>query len=720
MTAPGWGNASNVRTGAGTVVRLQRLLLALLLHWTVAGMFVIQHLLRRIDDLTQEFGHRSLPAEVYLASERTEARFIILVFSVTWIAGALGIWLAGRNLSRHLAEREATDRALRESEDKYRTLVERALDGIIIIQDGIVTYANQRMADLNGSTLAELVGTPYLDHVFPSEVQRLTETYRRRVAGEPVPHTYETVLRRKDGAAVPAELSAALITYRGRPADLVIVRDTTERKHAEQVIQESEERYRALFEAESDAIVLIDNATGRILEANSAVDQLYGYEHDELLTLRNTDLSAEPAQTERVTKETPVCPDRIVAIPLRHHRRKDGTVFPVEITGRFFTLRGRALHLAAIRDITERIASQHALETSERNYRLLYHQMLDGYVRVAMDGPILECNEAYAALTGYSREELSHLSYIDLTPESWREMERKIVEEEILPRGSSRLYEKEYRRKDGSLVPIELLVHLERDAGGAPASMSAVVRDISARKKTEEELRRSNADLAQFATVVSHDLQEPLRMVASYTTLLEQRYGDRLDDDGRTFIRFAVDGARRLHRLIEDLLTFSRLSTRGQAFEPVPLDEVVAAARENLSLAIAESDARIEAETLPTVLGDRSQLIQLFQNLIANAVKFHAPGVQPRIEIGTRNLAQDGGIFTFFVRDNGIGIDPKHFDRIFVIFQRLHGEDAFPGTGLGLAVCKKIAERHGGTIRVESEPGKGTTFILSLPDGAQA
>jgi light-regulated signal transduction histidine kinase (bacteriophytochrome) len=229
------------------------------------------------------------------------------------------------------------------------------------------------------------------------------------------------------------------------------------------------------------------------------------------------------------------------------------------------------------------------------------------------------------------------------------------------------------------------------------------------------ELAASNQELEEFAYVASHDLQEPLRMVASFTQLLAKRYRGKLDADADEFIGFAVDGARRMQQLINDLLTFSRVGTRGKPFAPTDCNVVLEHALTNLGPALAESGGVVNHDPLPTVLGDEVQLLQLFQNLLANAIKFHGPG-PPRIQV---NAARQGRDWVFAIRDDGIGIAPGHQERIFKIFQRLHTRAEYPGTGLGLALCKKIVERHRGRIWVESETGKGSTFYFSIPGGEE-
>jgi len=225
------------------------------------------------------------------------------------------------------------------------------------------------------------------------------------------------------------------------------------------------------------------------------------------------------------------------------------------------------------------------------------------------------------------------------------------------------------------------------------------------------DLARSNAELEQFAYVASHDLQEPLRMVASFSQLLAKRYQGKLDKDADDFIAFAVDGATRMQQLINDLLAYSRVGTRGKPPAPTDLSEVLSNAEANLHEAIKESKAEVTYSPLPIVDGDQVQLTQLLQNLLANAIKFRSQE-PPRIQVSAQ--AQDGD-WLVSVQDNGIGIAKEHQERIFAIFQRLHARDEYPGTGIGLALCKKIVERHGGRIWVESAPGQGTTFYFNLP-----
>jgi PAS domain S-box-containing protein len=276
------------------------------------------------------------------------------------------------------------------------------------------------------------------------------------------------------------------------------------------------------------------------------------------------------------------------------------------------------------------------------------------------------------------------------------------------------------RRKDGSEFPIEIMLSPRESPEGF--LVTAAIRDISVRKeaeevlrKTLEELRRSNEELGRFAYIASHDLQEPLRMVASYLQLLSKRYKGKLDSDADDFIAFAVDGATRMQQLIQGLLAYSRVATKAKELLAVSSEEALRRALANLRDAMEESGAVVTHDPLPNVLADEVQLLQLFQNLIGNAIKFRRPGV-PQVHISAAKC--DAGKWTFSVRDNGLGIDSQYFERIFGLFQRLHKREEFAGTGIGLAICRKIVERHGGRITVESRLGQGSTFGFALEGSA--
>jgi light-regulated signal transduction histidine kinase (bacteriophytochrome) len=238
-----------------------------------------------------------------------------------------------------------------------------------------------------------------------------------------------------------------------------------------------------------------------------------------------------------------------------------------------------------------------------------------------------------------------------------------------------------------------------------------IIRDITEQREAEEALKRSNAELQQFAYVASHDLQEPLRMVTAYLSLLEKNYADSFDSRARQYMDFAFEGGLRARDLIRDLLEFSRVDTQGRPFHRTDMEGVVGQVLKNLTVQIKEDEASITRDRLPTIMADDLQMVQVMQNLVSNAIKFHGEE-SPKVHI---SCEEGGKEWVFSVRDNGIGIDPQFRDRLFVLFQRLHPREEYDGTGIGLAVTKKIVERHGGRIWLESELGKGTVFYFTMP-----
>ncbi len=404
--------------------------------------------------------------------------------------------------------------------------------------------------------------------------------------------------------------------------------------------------------------------------------------------------------------------------------RRDGSGFPIELMLSPLDSAEGILVTAAIRDISLRKNAEKYLAQMEGRYRGLLEAAPDAMVVVNQAGDIVLLNLQAEKQFGYRRDELLGQKVKNIIPEGFAE--RLIADglrsaEDALAQRIGTGIELIARRKDGSEFPIELMLSPLDSAGGI--LVTAAIRDITVRKDAEkalahkvEELSRSNEELGQFAYIASHDLQEPLRMVASYTQLLSRRYTGKLDADADEFIAFAVDGANRMQRLIQDLLTYSRVGTKANHLRNISSEDALQRAQINLQRSIEDSGALVTHDPLPAVMADETQLIQLFQNLIGNAIKYQAPGT-PRVHI---SVTENGGdSWTFSVRDNGLGIDPKYFERIFGMFQRLHKRDEFDGTGIGLAICKKIVERHGGNISVESALGEGSNFRFALLAGTE-
>lgn len=360
---------------------------------------------------------------------------------------------------------------------------------------------------------------------------------------------------------------------------------------------------------------------------------------------------------------------------------------------------------------------------SEQNLRLVIEASPSGMIMVDSEGLIVLVNSQIEKQFGYSREELLGLPIEVLVPDAARQrhkQDRSAYTERPVTRSMGTGRELFGLRKDGSQIPVEIgLNPLESE--GRTFILASVI-DITQRRETEAllktkifELERSNNDLQQFAYVSSHDLQEPLRVISNFTQLLSRRYRGQLDEKADQYIDFVVDATKRMQGLINDLLAYSRVETRVHEFEKTSCLEALENAKSNLKVVIEETNTSISCDSLPEIRADSTQLSQLFQNLLANAIKFRSDKT-PEINIWAE---EKDFYWDFFVKDNGKGFDMKYAERVFIIFQRLHAHDAYPGSGIGLAICKRIIERHGGTICVESSEGLGTTFSFSLPKGSK-
>jgi PAS domain S-box-containing protein len=522
---------------------------------------------------------------------------------------------------------------------------------------------------------------------------------------------------RKDGTEVFVEASVSLITgITGEPSGFRgIVRDITERKQVDEVIKESEAQYRDLVERAGIAIV-IDDMEGNFAYFNDRYAEMFGYSMEEMRD-QTIESTTHPDDVERILgfhhgriKGEDV-PSRFEVRGLR----KDGSVFHLELDVGSLEKDGIAIGTRTyLWDISERVLARELLQQSEANYRGIFDGVQDAILVESLDGEIFDANPRACEIFGWSREEMLTKTVSDLVPEGQLAViPSEITETDLLDHPIETIN----MRANGEIFPVEFTTRIQTIGG--ETVMLIVLRDITERKRVEESLEqykqdliRSNKDLELFAYAISHDLQEPLRMVASYVELIEKRYKDQLDAEAEEFIDFAVDGAHRMQGMIQGLLELSRVDTRGKPLTPTDTQNVLEQVSANLQVAIETSGLIITHDPLPTVDADEAQLIQLFQNLIGNALKFKGED-KPNVHIKAERTEQG---WLFSVRDNGIGLDLEHADRIFLIFQRLHTLEEYPGSGMGLAICKRIVERHGGRIWVESEPGEGATFYFTLPE----
>lgn len=390
--------------------------------------------------------------------------------------------------------------------------------------------------------------------------------------------------------------------------------------------------------------------------------------------------------------------------------------------GLYRRLERAALHIehgnAALRgEIEDRKAAEAAAQRSEERYRTILDTIQEGYFEVDLAGNFVFWNESLAQLLGYRSERLSGLNYRAYTRDPHSAAVFETFSQVYRTGQPVDAFGWEIVRPDGSRRYAEASAGPMRGERGEITGFRGIVRDVTARRTAEErleskslELARSTDELRQFASIASNDLQEPLRVVARYTRLLARKYAGELDDEADLFLRQTNDGVQRMQRLIRDLLDYTRIHTHGRPFEPVGLDDALERALTGLRTAIQESGASITSDSLPEVEADPSQMVQVFRNLIANAIQFRGDRA-PDIHVGANRRA---GEWLISIRDNGLGVEPENRGRIFRIFQRLHTGEAHEGTGIGLAICRRIVERHGGRIWLEPSPGQGATFVFTL------
>jgi PAS domain S-box-containing protein len=465
----------------------------------------------------------------------------------------------------------------------------------------------------------------------------------------------------------------------------------------------SDEIVRLAVETFSTGMIVTD-AGGRIVLVNGAVERLFGYHREELVG-KQVELFA---------------PASIAADGDLYILRKDGVELPVEIQANPICTSDGTMVLSAVVDISERRRTEAALHRyaeREQLFVAVVQSSDDAIVTKTLDGVITSWNQAAERLFGFSAQEAVGKSIDIIVPDELRDEVRMILDrigkdEKVDHHDTIRI------RKDGHRIDVSLSVSPVKSPTGHIVGAAKVARDITVKKRDQqalamrsEELQRSNADLEQFAYVASHDLQEPLRMVSTYTQLLSEHYAGTLDEKARKYMNYSLDGSRRMLQLIKDLLAYSRVGTEGKTLGPISSKIVVKNVLDGLKIAIEESHAKIVCGNLPPVDADKVQLAQVFQNLVGNALKFRGERL-PHIRIGAEQ-SNDG--WTFRVEDNGIGIDQQYSEVVFQMFQRLHERDRYHGSGIGLAITKKIVERHGGRIWFESEPGKGCTFYFTMP-----
>jgi len=470
-------------------------------------------------------------------------------------------------------------------------------------------------------------------------------------------------------------------------------------------------RLQTILKMASDGVHIVDRE-GLLLEANEAFLAMLGYDADAIGRLRVADWDIQDPWPEIKSRIGALIATRSKMVFETRHRRRDGTFIDVEINASGIEIDGKGCLCAASRDITARKRAEQLLR--DRDYLLTESQQIAhvGSWHYKLSGEMAWSDETYRI---YRVSPDSFTPTVETLTQLIHPNDRQAMQDWIaacLAGEQPGPLEYAITTPDGGVRILSGCGELRYDAEQRPSHMLGVVLDITERKALEQELKRSNAELEQFAYVASHDLRSPLRAVISYLSLIERELGPGLTADLAEFLGFAIGGARRMDALIIGLLDYSRTGRKGQAFEPVPLAEAIADSLQNLVVQIEDARAGVTiGEALPTVMGDRMELVRLFQNLIGNALKYRSAERAPQVSIDCR---ANGTEWVIAVRDNGIGIAPADYERCFGIFQRLVSQEQYEGTGIGLAVCKKIVEHHGGRIWIESELGRGSSFFLTL------
>jgi PAS domain S-box-containing protein len=618
----------------------------------------------------------------------------------------------------------------RASEARFHRTFELANIGVAYVAlDRRFISVNRRLCEILGYSEEELLRLRGRDISHPDELDAINAQRPQLHAGEIPCIRLEKRYLRKDRSVVWVAVTIVLERdAAGKPLyEIAIYDDITARKTAEAAVLESEARWRSIVDSANDGILVYDRHL-TIVDCNAAAERILGLPADKLIgkpgftsLLPCVEEDGSPLSPENRPTRRTVRAGKPLAGVIVGAKREDGSVTWLLANTGFLRYPGEESYygmVSTISDITALRRAEAAVRDSEALFRASFELASSGIAHVDLDGRFMRVNRRLTEILGYAENELigrsvKEVSYVE--DRNLTDGQRARVRAGEL---ESVRFEKRYVRKDGRMVWVNLGVALVRDRSGTPQYEIAMFDDITERKQAEaalseahEDLKRSNSELEQFAYVASHDLQEPLRMVSSYTQLLGRRYGERLDADAKEFMAYIVDGAMRMKQLIEDLLAYSRVGTKSKDFRPVEVEKPLRRAIANLRAAIEESGASVTYDPLPTLPADEVQLAQLFQNLMGNALKFRSQSV-PRIHIGVQEKEDS---FEFAVRDNGIGIEPQYFERIFMVFQRLHNKGEYPGTGIGLAICKKVVERHGGHIRVESRPGEGSAFIFTLP-----
>lgn len=560
---------------------------------------------------------------------------------------------------------------------------------------------------IQGKMLHEVVSEDVYDILLPYYKRALNgESFffeRRPEHTGQILHSYANPIKDQEGRVI---------------AGLMSTQNVTNVEQTRQQLEESQAQFSGIVHLAADAIISIDEQQ-TITLFNKAAENMFGWTVDEvvgqpieiLLPDRYVERHKSHINSFRSGSATKYMGER----QRLYGKRKNESEFPIEASISRIEMKDSITFTVIIKDITEHLQQIDYLDFMQARFRAIFNNAFQLIGFMNPEGILLEVNETALVFADIREEDVVGKPFWET---KWWSLSLDIQEKlrdsiQKAATGEFVRYEVDVVGKDDAVITIDFSIKPVFDANDKVIQLIPEGRNITDMVLLREELERSNNELQNFAYIASHDLQEPLRMVTSFLNLLKDEYDGQLSDDADQYIDFAVDGAQRMKQLIQDLLSYSRISTQGDEFVHVDMDSVLQNVLDNLAVTIYETDATIICNTsLPTIKGDKSQLTSLLQNLISNAIKFQQSDQQPIIMIA---VEEKGAYWQFEISDNGIGIDPKYYDRIFTIFKRLHNRTNYAGTGIGLAMCKKIVERHSGTIWLDSILGEGSKFNFLLP-----
>jgi PAS domain S-box-containing protein len=658
---------------------------------------------------------------------------------------------------KRIAERTQAEEALRQSEEKYSILVENSLTGIYIDQGEKIVFANERFATIYGYERDELIGMDPRQLIHPEDRAFTNDIKKKRLRGNGAPSEYEARGLTKNGKTIWIARRNTRIEYQGRPAILGNIVDVTERRKVEKELRESEERSRTILNTMQTGIIIIDQDTHVIIDANPVAAQMIGTSREEMFG--------------RVCHKY-ICPEKVGQCPITDLGQNmyncdcllltaSGKGMPILKTVVPVVLGGRKHLLESFLDITEKKRSEEQLRESQERYYTVLEACPDPVVVYDMKGSSIYINPAFTRVFGWTPGEILGMKPHYVPDENWPET-KMMIDKVLAGRSSSGVESCRYT-KEGKIIHVSISAAIYLNTEGVPVGSVHILRDITKRKRAEEALQKAhdelelhveertaklaktteqlkveltereraeealrlahkelaieadglqaaNEELSQYAYVVSHDLKAPLRAVRNYSDFLREDLEATLDGDQKAYL----DGLNRAvgqgEALIEDLLAFARV---GRWIGPMERLDMGAFLKELIASLDLDTDVEVViAKDWPPIEAEPTLVKQIFQNLISNAVKFNA-SPHKRVEIGWQP-AEDGQC-ELFVRDNGIGIEPRHHERIFRVFQRLHTSEEYQGTGVGLAIVKKASGKLHGSVRLESQAGEGSTFFVALP-----